>query len=58
MAFDEVYHLPYIVRVDQDAALGCAFPTNVRNNVYILAITEDDPRYAAEVLADFAYNRI
>jgi hypothetical protein len=53
LAFDETYHLPYVVQVNQDTAFGRAFPPHFRCNVYILSIGDQDPVTLNETL-DFS----
>jgi hypothetical protein len=57
LAFDETYHLPYVVQVDQDTAFGRAFPPHFRRNVYILAIGDQDPVTLDETLTAFNSNQ-
>jgi hypothetical protein len=54
LAFDETYHLPYIVNTDQDTAFGRVFPPKFCHHVYLLAIAEHDPVTVKDALAEFS----
>jgi hypothetical protein len=51
LAFDEAYHLPYLVQAFAGGILDRSRPPNYRRNIYLLGIGGYDPVTTSEVLA-------
>jgi hypothetical protein len=57
LAFDETYHLPYLVSIGQDTSLSHAFPAHFHQNVYILAVADQDHVTVEDVLITINSNQ-
>jgi hypothetical protein len=53
LAFDEPYHLPYIVHVMADGSLAKSLPPGFHQNAYLLAIGSHDPVTISDTLSAF-----